>query len=77
MQFILYNMKIYRHKLTIVGAIFWNVDLITIKAVKKLQNANVVLYDALVNEELLAYATNAEVIFVGKRLVMRHSQDQV
>jgi uroporphyrin-III C-methyltransferase len=79
MQFILYNMKnLQTQKLTIVGAGPGDVDLITIKAVKALQNANVVLYDALVNEELLAYATNAEVIFVGKRFGCHaYSQDQI
>lgn len=79
MQFILYNMKnLQTPKLTIVGAGPGDVDLITIKAVKALQNANVVLYDALVNEELLAYATNAEVIFVGKRFGCHaYSQDQI
>ena len=65
-------------KLTIVGAGPGDVDLITIKAVKALQNAKVVLYDALVNEELLAYATNAEVVFVGKRFGCHaYSQDQI
>lgn len=79
MQFILYNMKnLQTPKLTIVGAGPGDVDLITIKAVKALQNANVVLYDALVNEELLAYATNAEVVFVGKRFGCHaYSQDQI
>jgi uroporphyrin-III C-methyltransferase len=43
-------------------------DLITIKAIKALRNADVILYDALANEELLKYATPvATKIFVGKR----------
>lgn len=53
--------------LTVVGAGPGDVELITLKAVKALQNANVVLYDALVNPELLEYAPAAEHIFVGKR----------
>ncbi|WP_051941872.1 uroporphyrinogen-III C-methyltransferase [Maribacter forsetii] len=53
--------------LTVVGAGPGDIDLITLKAIKTLENANVVLYDALVNEELLKYAKNAELIFVGKR----------
>ncbi|MBW8244378.1 uroporphyrinogen-III C-methyltransferase [Muricauda oceani] len=56
-----------RGKLTVVGAGPGDVDLITLKGVKALQSADVVLYDALVSSELLEYATNAENIFVGKR----------
>jgi len=54
-------------KLTVVGAGPGDLDLITLKAIKVLQSANVVLYDALVHPELLSYATQAEHIFVGKR----------
>ncbi|MDG1743846.1 MAG: SAM-dependent methyltransferase, partial [Polaribacter sp.] len=55
-------------KLTVVGAGPGDVDLITLKAIKVLKTADVVLYDALVNEELLTYIhSGAEVIFVGKR----------
>lgn len=65
-------------KLTVVGAGPGDVDLITLKAIKALKNANVVLYDALVNEELLQYAANAEIIFVGKRFGCHaYSQDQI
>ena len=54
-------------KLTVVGAGPGDAELITIKAIKALQSADVVLYDALVNIELLSYAQKAEKIFVGKR----------
>jgi len=54
-------------KLTVVGAGPGDVELITLKAMKALQSANVVLYDALVDTELLDYAPQAEHIFVGKR----------
>ena len=54
-------------KLTVVGAGPGDVDLITLKGIKALQNADVVLYDALVSAELLEYAPEAEKIFVGKR----------
>lgn len=54
-------------RLTVIGAGPGDVELITLKAIRTLGNADVVLYDALVNEELLAYAPNAEHIFVGKR----------
>ena len=56
-----------RGRLTVVGAGPGDIELITLKAIKTLENADVVLYDALVNEELLDYAKNAELIFVGKR----------
>jgi len=65
-------------KLTIVGAGPGDVELITLKAIKALEVADVVLYDALVNEELLQYATNAEIVFVGKRLGCHaYTQDQI
>lgn len=54
-------------KLTVVGAGPGDVELITLKAIKALQHADVVLYDALVDTELLEYAPQAEQIFVGKR----------
>ncbi|WP_343911768.1 uroporphyrinogen-III C-methyltransferase [Aquimarina litoralis] len=54
-------------KLTVVGAGPGDPDLITLKAIKALASADVVLYDALINESLLEYAPNAEKIFVGKR----------
>lgn len=56
-----------RRMLTVVGAGPGDVELITLKAIKALQHANVVLYDALVDTELLKYAAQAEHIFVGKR----------
>jgi uroporphyrin-III C-methyltransferase len=54
-------------KLTVVGAGPGDMDLITLKGIKALETANVVLYDALVDPELLNYAPQAEHIFVGKR----------
>lgn len=66
-------------KLTVVGAGPGDVDLITLKAIKALKSADVVLYDALVNEELLDYINpNAEQIFVGKRRgCYRYQQEQI
>lgn len=65
-------------KLTVVGAGPGDVDLITLKGVKVLSNANVVLYDALVDDELLDYAPDAEHIFVGKRRgCYAYQQDQI
>ena len=66
-------------KLTVVGAGPGDVDLITLKALKVLKIADVVLYDALVNEELLDFVNpNAEIIFVGKRRgCYTYQQDQI
>lgn len=66
-------------KLTVVGAGPGDADLITLKAIKALEQADVVLYDALVNNELLGYVnTNAELIFVGKRRgCYRYQQEQI
>lgn len=54
-------------KVYIVGAGPGSVDLITVKGLRCLQQADVILYDRLVSKELLSYAKqNAELIFVGK-----------
>lgn len=53
-------------------------ELITIKGLKAIQNADFILYDALVNEELLNHNHNAEKIFVGKRKGWKkHSQETI
>ncbi|MEX0313882.1 MAG: uroporphyrinogen-III C-methyltransferase [Allomuricauda sp.] len=68
----------YNGKLTVVGAGPGDVDLITLKGIKALQRADVVLYDALVDTELLEYAADAEHIFVGKRKgCYAYQQDQI
>jgi siroheme synthase len=54
-------------RLSLVGAGPGDPDLITYKAVKVLQTANVVLYDALVDVNLLQHAPNVPHIYVGKR----------
>ena len=65
-------------KLTVIGAGPGDADLITLKAVKVLQRADVVLYDALVNPLLLEHAYSAKHIFVGKRRgYKRFSQDEI
>ena len=72
-------MKLKTPKLTVVGAGPGDVDLITVKAIKVLKTADVVLYDALVNEELLDYINpKAEQIFVGKRRgCYKYQQEQI
>lgn len=65
-------------KLTVVGAGPGDVELITLKAIKALNSADVVLYDALVDPALLEYAPKAEHIFVGKRLgCQAYQQEQI
>ncbi|MEO2070345.1 MAG: uroporphyrinogen-III C-methyltransferase [Zunongwangia sp.] len=65
-------------KLSIVGAGPGDPELITLKALNTLKSAKVVLYDALINRELLEYAPQAEHIYVGKRKNKhRYSQDEI
>jgi len=66
-------------KVSLVGAGPGDVDLITIKGVKAIKSADVILYDALINRELLQYAKgDAELIFVGKRKGFhKFTQDQI
>ncbi|MGB5386711.1 MAG: uroporphyrinogen-III C-methyltransferase [Eudoraea sp.] len=67
-----------RAKLTVVGAGPGDLELITLKAINALQEADVVLYDALVDKALLEYASKAEHIFVGKRKgCYAFQQDQI
>jgi len=72
-------MSLKTPKLTVVGAGPGDVELITLKAIKAIECADVILYDALINEELLKYASpNAELIFVGKRKgCYAFQQDQI
>ncbi len=66
-------------KISLVGAGPGDLELITVKGVKALKEANVVLYDALINRELLKYVPKeAKKIFVGKRKGFHsHSQDEI
>jgi uroporphyrin-III C-methyltransferase len=66
-------------KVTLVGAGPGDPDLLTLKAVKALAKANVVLYDALANDEILTYAPKEAIkIFVGKRIGNHaYTQDQI
>jgi uroporphyrin-III C-methyltransferase len=71
--------KMIEPKVTLVGAGPGDPDLLTLKGVKALAEANVVLYDALANEEILKHTPqNAIKIFVGKRIgCHEYSQDQI
>src|SRR5690606_22495488 len=67
----MYNPKLPAHKkplLTLVGAGPGDPELITVKAVKTLQTANIVLYDALVSKGVLDYIPSSiPTLSVGKR----------
>lgn len=54
-------------KVFLVGAGPGDPDLITVKAIKALQTANVVLLDDLVNPALLSHCPDARIVHVGKR----------
>lgn len=71
--------EVKRPRITLVGAGPGDAELITIKGIKALQCADVVLYDALVNEELLEFApAGATRIYVGKRSGDHsHSQEAI
>ncbi|MGJ7919815.1 uroporphyrinogen-III C-methyltransferase [Neobacillus sp. LXY-4] len=63
-------------KVYLVGAGPGDPDLITIKGLKCIKEADVILYDRLVNKELLNYAkSSAELIYCGK-LPNNHSLQQ-
>lgn len=51
----------------LVGAGPGDPELITVKAIKALKKADVVVYDRLANEEILKYSEGAELIYVGKK----------
>ena len=71
--------KIVKPKVTLVGAGPGDPDLLTIKGAKALAEADVVLYDALANEEILAFAPKKSIkIFVGKRKGCHaYTQDEI
>lgn len=66
-------------RVTLAGAGPGDAELITLKAVNALNNADVVLYDALVNSALLKHApAGARKVFTGKRGgFCRFHQDQI
>jgi uroporphyrin-III C-methyltransferase len=60
--------ELKKSRLSLVGAGPGDPELITLKAIKIIAAADVILYDALVNKEILAHAsTNSIKKFVGKR----------
>lgn len=64
-------------KITLVGAGPGDTDLISLKGLKALSTADVVLYDALVDDALLAYIPKTALrVFVGKR-ASHHAYSQL
>lgn len=62
----------------LVGAGPGDPELITLKAVNALKNADVVLYDKLANDEILEHAGDAKLIFVGKEAGKHYkNQDEI
>lgn len=62
----------------LIGAGPGDPELISIKAVRALQKAAVVLFDDLVNPKILKHAPQAEKVFVGKRIgCQAFAQDQI
>jgi len=72
-------MQDIKPKLTLVGAGPGDPELITVKGLKAIQEAKVILYDALSNNELLEHASaNCLKRYVGKRAGMHvYSQDEI
>ncbi|MFZ1748886.1 MAG: uroporphyrinogen-III C-methyltransferase [Saprospiraceae bacterium] len=63
-------------KISIVGAGPGDADLLTIKAMKAIKSADVIMYDALVGTEILSLAPkDCKKIYVGKR-ASKHAYDQ-
>lgn len=71
-------MKIQTPKITLIGAGPGDPELISVKGLRTLGEADVILYDALVSEDLLDFAPKAKKIFVGKRKgIKAYSQDEI
>jgi uroporphyrin-III C-methyltransferase len=78
----MYNPIFSFHKkpmLTLVGAGPGDPELITLKALKALESADIVLYDALVSKEILEYIpASTPLICVGKRAGLHsHTQEEI
>ncbi len=68
-----------KSKITLVGAGPGDPELITLKGLKAIQSADVILYDALVHPDLIGYAPpHAIQIYVGKRAGKHYaSQEEI
>ena len=68
-----------KYPVVIVGACPGDPELITVKGYKALQNADVILFDALVNKDILSDLDKSiELIYVGKRNNLHHfTKDEI
>ncbi|MEL6660558.1 MAG: uroporphyrinogen-III C-methyltransferase [Bacteroidota bacterium] len=65
-------------KITLVGAGPGDPELLTLKGLRAIQSADVILYDSLANPVLLEHNPYAKKVFVGKRKGwQRYSQEQI
>ena len=66
-------------RISLIGAGPGDIELITLKGIRAIESADVILYDALANEALLAYSKpTALKVYVGKRLGKYvYTQDQI
>lgn len=65
-----------KQQVSLVGAGPGDPELITVRGLKRLQSADVVVYDELAGKELLAFCrSGAELVFVGKRCG-KHAMEQ-
>ena len=52
----------------IVGAGPGDIELLTLKAKRLIENAEIIIYDKLINKDILNYApSNCKIIYLGKR----------
>ncbi|MDR0912836.1 MAG: uroporphyrinogen-III C-methyltransferase [Methanobrevibacter sp.] len=62
----------------LIGAGPGDPELITLKAIKALEKADVIIYDRLANEEILKHGNNPKLIYVGKKAGEHYkSQDEI
>lgn len=65
-------------KVSLVGAGPGDPELLTVKALRRLQSADVILHDDLVPQAILGLVAHAEVVNVGKRCGAKHiTQEQI
>jgi len=62
---------------SLVGAGPGHPDYLTLKAARRLEEADLVLYDALVSDEVRGIASRAEHIYVGKRAGREHTSQEM
>ena len=61
---------------SLVGAGPGDVDLLTVRAVRRIQEADIVLYDSLIDHSVVELATNAQRFCVSKRANMKSVSQQ-